>query len=298
MMNVLISVDKNYLDSALTMLFSLRRYVHEEITVYLLNHSLSAEDIDYSAEYLRKKCSILLQCINVKNKTIDHMPVVAHFSVEMYYRIFAQFFLPDSIERVLWLDADIIVLKDISSFYHQSFDGKKYIVASDYGVNSFEYWKAHRMKLGLPDEYEYFNSGVMLMNLKCLRKETSEETILKAIEAIRDELILPDQDVLNCLYQEDVKYVDWRVYNFQYGSNRRIDSDELQKIAILHYVSGRKPWKYWNITSDSKHYWKVRVQQGFWLEAIDAHWRQIKELTYVYITSVCGVLKSILSCLL
>lgn len=283
MMNILISVNKEYIDKAQTMLFSLRRQVHEEITVYLINHSLSSEDIKISEDYLRKKCSITMQCINVKNTMFDQMTLGnQHFSIEMYYRILAQFLLPESIERVLWLDADIIVLKNISDFYHQSFDGKKYIVAPDRGVNNPKY----KRELGLSEECTYFNSGVLLMNLECLRKETSEEIINETAKVIQARLVLPDQDLLNYLYHDDVKYVDWRVYNYQYQNGEIVNSQDLQKIAVFHYVGARKPWLYWGIDGNSKHYWRVRVQQGYWIEAIEAYWRQIKELTYVYINTI------------
>lgn len=294
-MNILISVDKNYLDKALTMLFSLRRYVEDDIVVYLLNHRLCDEEVEKSKEYLMKTCSIRLECIDLKESEFDNMPTWAHFSIEMYYRILAQFLLPESIERVLWLDADIIVLKDITAFYKQSFEGKKYIVASDYGVNTHEYWKPHRKNLGFPDEYVYFNSGVMLMDLVRLRKETSKEKIIRTAHEIQDHMIFPDQDILNYLYQEDVKYVDWKIYNYQHMSRSRIDSKDLREIAILHYVGGRKPWQYWSLTVDSCHYWKTRVQQGYWKEAVATYWKQYKELMYVFFKDVWKLFSSVFS---
>lgn len=287
MMNILISVNKEYLDKAQTMLFSLRRYVHEEITVYLLNHSLSLEDIRKSENYLRKKCSITMKCINVKNTMFDQMTLGnQHFSIEMYYRILAQFFLPDCIDRVLWLDADIIVLKSLSDFYHQDFDGKKYVAAADCGVNNSKYWKPIKGKLGLPETYVYFNSGVLLINLECLRKETSEDSIIAKTFMIREKLTLPDQDILNYLYHDDVKYADWKIYNYQYAGETGIEAEDFQRIAVLHYVGRNKPWKYWCLKGDSRYYWKTRIQQGYWKEAVVTYWRQIKELTYVYVKTI------------
>ena len=287
MLNVLISVDKDYLDKALTMLFSLHMHSNEEITVYLLNHSLLPSDIESAQEYLAKTCSIALQCINVKDTVFDGMPLGSqHFSIEMYYRLFAQFFLPDCIDRVLWLDADIIVLKSLSDFYHQDFDGKKYVAAADYGVNNLKYWKAIKGKLGLPETYVYFNSGVLLINLECLRKETSEDSIIGKASLIREKLTLPDQDILNYLYHDDVKYADWKIYNYQYSGKNGIETEDFQRIAVLHYVGSNKPWKYWCLNGGSRYYWKIRIQQGYWKEAVVTYWRQIKELTYVYVKTI------------
>ena len=54
-----------------------------------------------------------------------------HYSVAMYFRIFAHVLLPESIDRILYLDADIIVKNDITSFYAQDFEDKYMIVNED-----------------------------------------------------------------------------------------------------------------------------------------------------------------------
>lgn len=262
LVNILISVDQNYLDKAKTMLFSLSMHTNEQIVVYLLNHRLSNSEVKEFSNYMRKLCKIEIVDIDVKDTELDDSPVGdAHFTVEMYYRILTQFLLPQEVERVLWLDCDIIILKSIDEFYHQDFNKKKYVVCLDRGSDS-EQLINQKEKLGLPKDYKYFNSGVMLMNLAILRETTDREEIVKKIKSIEDKLLFPDQDVLNVLYQNQVQYADGIKYNYQVRYDNTLPSQVEKDISILHYCSPQKPWNYWNLNDVSIFYWKVKAKQG------------------------------------
>lgn len=285
MINVLISVDSNYLDKAQTMLFSLHMSTKEDVTVYLLDYRLSTEEKKRFRQYLIEKCQMQLSVIDVRETDLDTLPV-GRYSIEMYFRILAQFLMPDSLDRILWLDADIVLLKSISEFYHQSFEGKKYIVCAE--SQGKEQWLIdHKKELGLPQEYIYFNSGVMLINLELLRKSTNMHDIIAQCYSLRDKLRCPDQDILNYLYQGQVKYAELKKYNYQLTAIDHIPHSDVHHIVILHYSGYRKPWNYWQITDASKYYWKIRCQQGeirsalkayvlrYW-EIVVNYWRKLK----------------------
>lgn len=290
MLNILMSVNSNYLEKAQTMLFSIHLKVKEEVTVYLLNHRLSCEEIRGFEKYLQTRCKMKAIIIDIKNTALDNLPVGnLNFSIEMYYRIIAQFLLPESLDRIVWLDADIVILNDITEFYYQDFDNKKYIVCADAKHDS-KWVQEAKEKMKLPKEHLYFNSGVLLMNLPLLRKDTDMEFIIEQCNLLKERLTYPDQDILNYLYKEDVKYADWERYNYQVVGLKELDKSKVSKIIVLHYCGSDKPWDYWNISSVSKYYWRVRVKEGFFLEACHAYWRKIKELTYEYLKALKGVL--------
>ena len=285
MINILISVDSKYLDKAQTMLFSLRLSTRESVTVYLLDYRLSTEEKNRLSQYLEEKCQMQLTVIDVRETDLDSLPV-GRYSIEMYFRILAQFLLPKSLDRILWLDADIVLLKSITEFYYQSFEGNKYIVCAE--SQGEEQWlKEQKKTLDLPDEHIYFNSGVMLMNLELLRKSTNMHDIVEQCYLLRDNLRCPDQDILNFLYQGQVKYAEPKKYNYQLTSTTHIPHSDIQNIVVLHYSGYRKPWNYWQITNASKYYWKIRCQQGeitsalkayilkYW-EIVVNYWRKLK----------------------
>ena len=123
MMNVLISVNKCYLDKAKTMLHSLRRNNSEDVTVYLINHSLNCAELKKFRNYLQKHLRMDLVVMDVSTTAFDQLPFSNRFSIEMYYRVIAQFLLPQTVDRIMWLDADIVICGTISDFYHQDFEG-------------------------------------------------------------------------------------------------------------------------------------------------------------------------------
>lgn len=261
-MNILISVDKNYIDKAKTMLFSLSMHTKDKIVVYLLNHRLKKSEVEEFANYLMRLCEITVVEIDVKDTELDNCPVVdENYTIEMYYRILAQYLLPQEMERVLWLDCDIIILKSIDDFYYQDFLNAKYVVCLD-RENGTKQLIEHKVELGLSKDSKYFNSGVMLMNLVSLREFTNRDEIIKKIEMIKDKLLYPDQDVLNVLYEGEVKCIDGKEYNYQVGKDKIIPSHLKNNVAILHYCSSNKPWIYYCINDVSIYYWRVKAKQG------------------------------------
>lgn len=290
MINILISVDSNYLDKAQTLLFSVRQHTQEDISIYLLNHRLMKSEICKFSSYLQNKCRMQLHMIDISNTVLDNFPVIGSgFTIETYYRILAQFLLPDSLDRILWLDADMVVLQDLASLYHQDFDGMMYVVCPDSKCDS-NWVRECKEKLSLPESHVYFNAGMLLMDLKALRNGMTLEEMLQQCNLIRDKLTYNDQDILNYLYQNDVKYANWKKYNYQLIGINRIPKDELKQIVVLHYCGGNKPWNYWQLNNTSKYYWKVRVQQGYWREALQVYWRKIKEMTKIYLCELKDLL--------
>lgn len=265
-MDILISVNDKYLDKAKSMLYSLSLNVKEEVTVYLLNSSLSNYKIKKFEAYLKKKCHIKLYNITVDKKFFEKFPV-SRFSVEMYYRILAQFLLPSNLERILWLDADIIILNSLEQFYYQEFNDKWLVACQD--INDvLGKMQKHKRQLCLAEEDIYFNSGVILFNLRALRENTCMSNIINQADKLKNSILYPDQDILNILYHNKVKYDTYEKYNFQTDLLEKIDKETEKKIVVLHYSGLYKPWNYILIMDISKYYWNIQLKRKRYLRYI------------------------------
>ena len=110
-----------------------------------------------------------------------------------------------------YLDPDLVVLHSLRSLYQIDFDGKLFAAASH--IESRTFRELNRRRLHLSEHAKYLNSGVMMMNLALLRKE-SPQTIIDYIQSHKATLLLPDQDVLNALYYDRTILLDPMVYNF------------------------------------------------------------------------------------
>lgn len=242
------------------MLFSLCTKTNEDVTVHYFNASLDQQTLNELKKYLNEKCSANLKIYNIDSKHFKNFPV-DRIPYESYSRLIAQFVLPKDLDRVLWLDGDVIVLKDISKFYHQDFENNYYVVCPDIwdGTDTIENIKK---KLNINKESSYFNSGVMLMNLDKLRKETNMLNVLDKCNKIKDNMTFHDQDLLNHIYFDKVKLNDWRLYNCQRsGKPKEMNIDYDKDVFFIHYTGIRKPWDYKFLDKLSKYWWREYIKQ-------------------------------------
>lgn len=260
-MNILISSNSEYIDKYETMLCSLRKHHQCDITVYFLNYRVPVDIILQFKDNLKSKYEIELNVINVKDMGFESFPLRLHLSIETYFRVYAQFFMPVSVKRVLWLDADIIVLNSIIDFYNTDFESNYYVVCAD-RINHTESGEALKANLNLPSDHIYFNAGVMLMNIESLRENTNIDSIATQCEALKDKVKWLDQDLLNKIYCNNLKYAEAYIYNYQLKSDTYIPKSSLSNIAILHYNSPIKPWNYNEINPASVYYWRTKGSQG------------------------------------
>ena len=135
-MNILVSSDKNYLDITATMLYSLYIHNKEKINVWFLNKSISHIDKEKFTNYLYEKCKIKVFFIDIDESIFNSLTTplyIKHISIETYFRLIAQFLLPPNVERILWLDSDIIVKGSLKDFYYQTIDSLSMVACENMG---------------------------------------------------------------------------------------------------------------------------------------------------------------------
>ena len=129
-------------------------------------------------------------------------------------------------DKVLYIDADAIVIDDISELWN--IDLEDNVLA---GVHESGEWDKHLNTYGLNDTY--INSGVLLMDLKKIREEKLDDSMLYLLN--HNWYAFPDQDVINLVCRNRIKYLS-NIYN----------STEVTGIVdnakIVHYIRGNKGW--------------------------------------------------------
>lgn len=258
------------------MLYSLRMVTDKEITVYLMNRNLSSEEIVLFSDYLRNICTINLVPIDVPKDFFEGFTIGnAHFTVEMYYRIIAQFVLPENLDRILWLDADIVFKKNIDDFYNQDIETVSMVACAD-SKNKSEHIQHIKRKIGLPEENVYFNSGVLLLNLNYLRTNTTMESLYLRCKELSGLVTYPDQDILNVLYKDTVRIADWKKYNYQICGGSTAVMSDVRNARVVHYTSQKKPWDYKCINRFSRYYWQIKIRQGCFTECLRTYFKAYK----------------------
>lgn len=248
-MNLVVSINSGYVPPLCVMLRSLLNAQPEcPVSLYIIHSQLTDEDFKVVRTRVPDQ-RLTIFPVPVPADFLQDAPVLFHFPKEMYYRIFSAQLLPRELDRALYLDPDMVINRSLMPLYNMEMEGAFFAAARAINpLTQLEY----KRRLNMPEDSEYFNSGVLLMNLEALRKDQDPQQVLTFITDNREKLILPDQDILNALYYNKTLLLDPLIYNFDaryYGTLKlktlgRIDLDWIRKnTAIIHYCGKNKPWQ-------------------------------------------------------
>ena len=175
-----------------------------------------------------------------------------HFGRGALYRLFLHHLLDT--DKAIYLDCDIICEMDIKNLYAQDLGVMPLGAVIDTGMGKQNL--AHIQTIGIKPE-QYFNSGVLLLNMAWFRKNGDELLRLMPQElSLEKKIIFPVQTVMNTFFVKNnhkILYLDER-FNYMLGFGGRTMQDfSVYKNKILH-LTGEKPWK--KFSNSALFYWK------------------------------------------
>lgn len=150
-----------------------------------------------------------------------------------YARLFLEELLPADVQRVIYVDCDLLFERDIRDLWTTELDD------ATIGAVDNRYWEdstRHQKRLGLA-EPRYFNSGVLLIDLERWRGRGIGERALKFAEDAGERLILHDQDALNGALQDDWKDLPLHWNAWTIHPDLHEDAP-----AVFHFMGAPKPW--------------------------------------------------------
>ena len=216
---------------------------------HILTMNLSSDSENRLLEIAtRGKATVRVHRLNAER--LAGFPTASH-PLETYLRLLLPELLPEY-EKILYLDADIIVMDSLSKLWEFPLGDSSIAAAIDTisilkGMAILEHFKA----LQLPEQHVYFNAGVLLLNLKVLREIQLFEIVKEWTHKHSNLMGNSDQDVLNAILAGSVSYFDLR-WNLQAPliapiklgwkcSKEHINA--VSNPAIIHYITSRKPWR-------------------------------------------------------
>lgn len=248
--NILCATDDNYVSYCgimLTSLFENNKDVN--IDVYLMTAGLNDKNrLDFIS--LSEKYGVNIHIVKVDDDALKNCPIRLgdHVSLVTYYRLLAPILLPNTVDRILYLDCDMIVNSSIKVLYNENIDDCAYGAVLDEAFQDIEKYE----RLEYQREKLYCNAGMMLINLEYWRKNQVMERCLDYIEKNPSKVLFHDQDTINVVLQDEKKLLPLK-YNFQTGfilSHYKFDDIIMHEIletvyspVIIHYTGGiSKPW--------------------------------------------------------
>lgn len=277
-MNILLTSNNYYVMPTIVLLQSLIETTEEKMDIYLIHSGLTQENIQRLDNFVTSHGGVF-HLITIDGAMFSSARLSIHFTKEIYYRLLAQKLLPADVDKVLYMDGDIIVTKSLKKLYDMSFVGddgeeKFFVVCEGPGVSQNE-WAIYD-NLDIPRDRRYFNAGVLLMNLSLLREKFDLQTLLDFINERGDNLKYHDQDTLNALFYDKVIYADWHIYNqtILHIKNKAEADMRLKEAAIIHYAGSDKPWKYDYKSWYFGLFWRYAIRAGYWKEFFAVMWKR------------------------
>ena len=151
------------------------------------------------------------------------------YSPVVFHRLFAARFLPDSLDKILSLDVDTVVLSSLRDLWDTSLEGVFVAATTDRHMP-----EEHCRSIGVEKKTDYFNAGVLLMNLKVWREKDVVGNLLDIIREYQESLDYLDQDALNIYASRNgfrLVSENWNVNPLDYVEGQT---------RLLHYMGSRR----------------------------------------------------------
>ncbi|GAB3066858.1 glycosyltransferase family 8 protein [Micromonospora schwarzwaldensis] len=251
-MHIGMAFDEKYADYAAVTIESIlatRASAEDEVTFWILpTPDVGASTFDRMVECVSGRAAI-----NFLDSTdaVSHLPGsvmngLEYISSAMYLRLLLADLVPDEVDRILYLDTDILCTGDLRPLYDTELNGAPLAAVRDAFTLTF----AHNGGIPGLDEEEvgsladrkYFNSGVLLIDVASWRNNGFTERCIRYLEQNAGKLRYPDQDALNVVF-DGIWHELPKIWNEMESHELEWVGRSLTEARLLHFAGPYKPWQ-------------------------------------------------------
>lgn len=248
--NICFSSDNNYakhMGVAITSILK-NSNINDTYNFYILDGGISDSNKSKLNSLKNSIRNFSIEYLEINPDDFKKCPMtgyVKYITLPTYYRFKIPSLLPN-LDKVLYLDCDIVVNSDISELYNTNID--------DYYVGGipevFNHY--HKERLEIIGNYYYINAGVLLINTKKWREDNIESKLFEYAMNPEREIVFQDQDVLNEVLKYNIRYIPlcWNLQHdvlFEkdaYLINEEEKNQALENPKLVHFTHKYKPWNY------------------------------------------------------
>ena len=251
-LNIAYGIDKNFfLGCAVSITSILLTNSELNFNFHIFTNSIN-DDFQQKLQQLTDKYKTQITIYLVEDSYFNNLPTTINWTLATYFRFIVADYFYNKIDKILYLDADIVCKGSLAELFNLEFDNNlAYVVIEKDPI----WWEKCAKRL---DENKlltgYFNAGFLLVNLKKWKENNINEKALKLLtnENLRMKFTHLDQDVLNLLLLDEVKYLDRKYnqqisinYELKYKSNKVRKYPVTDETILIHYIGPTKPWHKW-----------------------------------------------------
>ncbi|MFY0543721.1 glycosyltransferase family 8 protein [Brevibacillus sp. H7] len=236
--HIVTTTNDNYAKHLAVMLNSLlvNKVSGNPVKIYVLYGNLFQQN-KHKLNRAIKKFNVTIKFLKVNKSLFNNIKVRGfsrYLSKETYYRISLPDLLNKDVQKALYLDTDVIVTDDITKLWNTNID--------DYTIAAVKKPNFDRYKdLSIPKKANYFNAGVMLINVQRWREEDISKKVLEFIHNNPSKIQFYSQDPLNAIL-----HGKW----LKLGPEWNYTTAHLKLLkrpihpSIIHYTGPKKPWNH------------------------------------------------------
>ena len=178
------------------------------------------------------------------------------FSKAVYfYRFFIPLLFP-LYEKAVYIDSDTILRSDIGELFDMEMGENVVMAMVDPKVGTIKEFRDYVEKALNVPHTEYVNDGVMLMDLRRMRKMKYLSQMVAMIQKYDADLVAPDQDYLNVILRGKISH-----FGSEWNAEPVAEFDK--SVKLVHFNLFNKPWHYKNVPGE-KIFWNAAKGTGFY----------------------------------
>ncbi len=225
----------------------------QNLSLYIIDGGISGANKERIIQNLQSQ-QVKITWIKARRSQFKNMQISSTVTIAAYYRLLIPAFLPNEIEKAIYIDSDVIVRSDIEALWNQDIGDNYLLAVQDMGAPlvSSSRGLVNYQELGIPADSKYFNSGVLVFNLKKWRQNNTSLEVIKYLNDYKQYVRWFDQDGLNAILAGKWGELNARwnqmPYLFRFGSWQESPFSEeeynnlLNHPYIIHYSTREKPW--------------------------------------------------------
>jgi lipopolysaccharide biosynthesis glycosyltransferase len=239
MIHIALAFDQNYIIPIYVLLTSIfHNNKGNEITLHLIVTGCSEEDLNKLKLFIEGSgADVTFYKINLEDiEQRVYVPENTYYTPAVYYRLLLPHLVPESVERLIYIDSDTIVIGSLNELYNNDISKNPIGAVSEVANDS-------REELGIFKGDITFNSGVLLINNSRWREQKITEKAFEFIEENPEKIIHVDQDVLNVVLRNNWMPLDNKFNVTLVDVVLQVPKKRLlEGKVIIHFNSQWKPW--------------------------------------------------------
>jgi lipopolysaccharide biosynthesis glycosyltransferase len=276
--HIVTTLDSNYVQHCGVMLCSLfKNNLECKFKIWLVVDFDENRDLKKIRKFITKNKHIL-EIIKIDGSVVKDFRITHHITTATYYRILFPALVDAALDRIIYLDIDIIVKGPILPLWKVAINNSVIAAVAEYGFSRYS-------ELEIDQNSKYFNAGVMLVNLEQWRRQNITTSLLNLLIERHQNLTMLEQDALNLVLRNEWRELDpkWNVTTGMYAFYSSTMEEEIKmgvnNPSIIHFTGFSKPWHYLNSHPKKMEYYyylQFTPWQSFKPEET-TYWHKLKQ---------------------